>query len=156
MWKIYTNALSTNDNLFRRKCSPTLNYLICQDKAETMKHKIFECWTRRVWFFPYIGSITPPPATHTIIQWLTFLLSLAESYKENLNIFLHLCLWVCLFRKRRLSLILIRLPLILFLLSNLALKISLNFYHCSKTNTRNLKTLSTILHYGGSLPLQPC
>lgn len=106
---------------------------------------MFECLFKRyIWFSSNLALITPPPATHIcmVIKWLSSLFCLIN---RAWILCLLVLLWVDLYRMRGISLFFIILRLILFLLSNLTLMPSLNFWYCSKTTLESQNSVSNSL-----------
>ena len=60
-WKVCRNALASNENLFARKCSPSLMCNICGIEKESIEHILFRCkWTKQVWRNSALGNVSPP------------------------------------------------------------------------------------------------
>lgn len=78
MWKIFSDALPTFVNLFKRNSSKTNLCMICKSKPETLPHLFCQCpWVRRLWFacpFTFlILSETNFNLHHWLIECLTSL-----------------------------------------------------------------------------------
>ncbi|KAK1366315.1 hypothetical protein POM88_041876 [Heracleum sosnowskyi] len=83
---MYWSALATKSNLFRRKYSQCPLCPICNYKVETVEHMLFECdWTRPVWFSSSLGLFQSSPAINSIVQWLTYMISVLDTKKDILH-----------------------------------------------------------------------
>ena len=71
MWKIFSNALPTFDNLFKRNCSKTNLCMICKSGAESFNHLFGLCyWVRKLWFVSPFTFRLPLNSNFNLNQWL--------------------------------------------------------------------------------------
>lgn len=87
MWRICSNALATQENLFWRNCSHSPFCPICLVNIESVEHMLFECqWTRPIWFSCPLALTPPSASTYSIIQWLLFLLSKWDTRRDRIHL----------------------------------------------------------------------
>lgn len=56
LWKACNSAVSTKENLFKRKCSSTAICPVCLEKVESVEHVLILCqWAKVTWFSSFLS-----------------------------------------------------------------------------------------------------
>lgn len=71
LWRAFSNALSTNKNIFRTKIIPNPLCALCGEHPETTEHCLLLCpWTSAVWFGSSLGYIPEKASITSLNAWL--------------------------------------------------------------------------------------
>ncbi|KAF7820595.1 reverse transcriptase [Senna tora] len=100
MWRVCWNALSTRENLFRRKCSPSPVCPICLSEPESIEHLLFFCgWTRSVWFSCSLASKVDRFSISRVEDWCGRFFGKSSPLTQNLQA-LAACICWCIWKER--------------------------------------------------------
>lgn len=70
-WRRLRGALATQLNLFKRRCSPSPIFLLCNEHEESVEHVLLLCpWTHRVWFGGLLNYRVDPMAVTSLDAWI--------------------------------------------------------------------------------------
>ena len=93
IWRLCTNSIATNDNLYRRKIKEDPVCNICWKEAETVEHICFTCnWTEPIWFGGWAGMRYRKEEVGRIEEWLLKLFS-GEGVDEKIKAMIVVTCW---------------------------------------------------------------